>query len=109
MEKIKNILIIISVFLLIILFFIYYKNLFVYNLAYITENLDTQSTCIKTNDNNGYLDPVNVQIININTRLDSLENLTKVHDTDIKKTNVSLNNLLDEIKKTEDEINKSVE
>ena len=109
MEKIKNILIIISVFLLIILFFIYYKNLFVYNLAYITENLDTQSTCIKTNDNNGYLDPVNVQIININTRLDSLENLTQVHDTDIKKTNVSLNNLLDEIKKTEDEINKSVE
>jgi|688.fasta_scaffold734520_1 hypothetical protein len=121
MEKIKNICITVSIILLILLFFIYCTQ--INNPPYIKEYLDTQTldktldtqtldktldTEKKMCDEGCYLAPINTQIININTRLDSLEKLNVLQDTKINNNIVNLTAMEDKIKKTEDELNKAM-
>ena len=136
MEKIKNICITVSIVLLILLLFIYCTKIN-NNPPYIKEYLDTQKSDTKTLDTKTsdtktpdtktpdtktpdtgtekkmcdegcYLAPINTQIININTRLDSLEKLNVLQDTKINNNIVNLIALQDKIKKTEDELNKAM-
>jgi hypothetical protein len=131
MEKIKNICITVSIVLLILLLFIYCTKIN-NNPQYIKEYLDTQKSDTKTPDTQKsdtktpdtqksdtgtekkmcdegcYLAPINTQIININTRLDSLEKLNLLQDTKINNNIVNLTALQDKIKKTEDELNKAM-
>ena len=72
-----------------------------------TKTLDT-GTEKKMCDEGCYLAPINTQIININTRLDSLEKLNLLQDTKINNNIVNLTSLQDKIKKTEDELNKAM-
>jgi hypothetical protein len=107
--------------LLILLFFIYCTQ--INNPPYIKEYLDTQTldktldtqtldktldTEKKMCDEGCYLAPINTQIININTRLDSLEKLNVLQDTKINNNIVNLTAMEDKIKKTEDELNKAM-
>ena len=72
-----------------------------------TKTLDT-GTEKKMCDEGCYLAPINTQIININTRLDSLEKLNLLQDTKINNNIVNLTALQYKIKKTEDELNKAM-
>jgi uncharacterized coiled-coil protein SlyX len=106
MEKIKNSCIVVSIIMLILLFFIYYTKINNYSSPYIKEYLDNQTldTEKKMCDEGCFLAPINTQIININTRLDALEKLGAIHDSTINSNTFLLTNLQSEIKKTEDEL-----
>jgi uncharacterized coiled-coil protein SlyX len=111
MEKIKNICMVVSIVLLMLLFFIYYTKINNYSSPYIKEYLDNQTpdshdnkTEKKMCDEGCFLAPINTQIININTRLDALEKLGAIHDSTINNNTLLLANLQSEIKKTKDEL-----
>jgi hypothetical protein len=123
MEKIKNICIVVSIVLLILLFFIYYTKINNYSSPYIKEYLDNQTpdgskdptntqnnsdTDKKMCDEGCFLAPINTQIININTRLDALEKLGAIHESEINNNTSVLTNLLSKIKNSEDELDQEL-
>ena len=55
-------------------------------------------------ENKCSLEPVNTQLININSRLDALEKKSSQHDTSITSNTTLINSINDKLKQTEQEL-----